>query len=123
MPQIRDVASTGLKHLHWGLSVLSFFFVSSVLGFDQVTPGKKIECPRDAGAHAGHRIEWWYVTGHLDTKRGPMGFQVTFFRFRNPDAESNPSRFSPKQLLFAHAALADPARGKLLSGQRAARLP
>jgi predicted secreted hydrolase len=51
-----------------------------------------------------------------------MGFQVTFFRFRNPGAESNPSRFSPKQLLFAHAALADPAKGKLLSGQRAARL-
>jgi predicted secreted hydrolase len=51
-----------------------------------------------------------------------MGFQVTFFRFRNPEAESNPSRFSPKQLLFAHAALADPAKGKLLSGQRAARM-
>jgi predicted secreted hydrolase len=38
------------------------------------------------------------------------------------DAESNPSRFSPKQLLFAHAALADPAKGKLLSAQRSARM-
>ena len=94
----------------------------SLPAFDVVTPGKKIEFPRDAGAHPGHRIEWWYVTGHLETKRGPMGFQVTFFRFRNPDAESNPSRFSPKQLLFAHAALADPAKGKLLSGQRSARM-
>ena len=39
-----------------------------------------------------------------------MGFQVTFFRVRNPDADANPSRFSPKQILFAHAALADPAQ-------------
>jgi predicted secreted hydrolase len=51
-----------------------------------------------------------------------MGFQVTFFRYRNPDAQANPSRFSPKQLLFAHAALADPALGKLLHGERSARL-
>src|SRR5260221_14362553 len=51
-----------------------------------------------------------------------MGFQVTFFRFANPQAESNPSRFSPKQLLFAHAALADPSRAKLLADQRSARI-
>jgi predicted secreted hydrolase len=102
--------------------VFGLFPQSSLPAFDLVTPGKKLEFPRDAGAHPGHRIEWWYVTGHLDTKRGPMGFQVTFFRVRNPDAESNPSRFSPKQLLFAHAALADPAKGKLLSAQRSARM-
>ncbi|MGZ5033955.1 MAG: lipocalin-like domain-containing protein [Usitatibacter sp.] len=90
--------------------------------FDPVTPGKELSFPRDAGAHPGHRIEWWYVTGHLDSKRGPLGFQVTFFRVRNPDAEDNPSRFSPAQLLFAHAALADPAEGRLLHDQRAARV-
>jgi predicted secreted hydrolase len=50
-----------------------------------------------------------------------LGFQVTFFRVRNPDAEANPSRFSPKQLLFAHAALADPAHGRLLHGEKSAR--
>jgi len=50
-----------------------------------------------------------------------MGFQVTFFRVRNPDAEGNPSRFSPAQLFFAHAALADPANGRLLHDQRSAR--
>jgi len=90
--------------------------------FDPVTPGKALAFPRDAGAHPGHRIEWWYVTGHLDSQRGPLGFQVTFFRVRNPDAEDNPSRFSPSQLLFAHAALADPAEGRLLHDQRAARV-
>ena len=89
--------------------------------FPAVTPGKKIEFPRDAGSHDDYRIEWWYVTGHLESARGPLGFQVTFFRLRNPEADANPSRFSPKQLLFAHAALADPAKARLLADQRSAR--
>jgi predicted secreted hydrolase len=122
MRQTRDTASVGTKTIHCLFSVLCLFFVPSVFGFDEVTPGKRIEFPRDAGAHLGHRIEWWYVTGSLETKHGPMGFQVTFFRYRNPEAEANPSRFSPKQLLFAHAALADPRKGRLLADQRSARL-
>jgi predicted secreted hydrolase len=61
------------------------------------------------------------VTGQLDSKRGPLGFQVTFFRVRNPDADAVPGRFAPRQLLFAHAALADPAVGRLLHDQRSAR--
>jgi predicted secreted hydrolase len=101
---------------------LNSLYSLPAFGLDVVTPGKKLEFSRDAGAHPEHRIEWWYVTGNLETKRGPMGFQVTFFRFRNPDADSNPSRFSPKQLLFAHAALADPSKGKLLADQRSARV-
>ncbi len=90
--------------------------------FDAVTPGAPLAFPRDAGSHPGHRIEWWYVTGHLDSSRGPLGFQVTFFRVRNPAAEGNASRFNAGQLLFAHAALADPANGRLLHDQRSARL-
>ena len=113
------------------LSLIQVFSVFSVIasvvsgfpafGFDPVVPGHKLEFPRDAGAHPGHRIEWWYVTGHLESPKGPVGFQVTFFRVRNPEADGNPSRFSPKQLLFAHAALADPAEGRLLHAQRSAR--
>jgi predicted secreted hydrolase len=101
------------------LSILLLPFAA--FAFDPVTPGKKLEFPRDAGAHPGHRLEWWYITGHLETDRGPMGFQVTFFRVRNPAAEGNPSRFSPSQLLFAHAALGDPSLGRLLHDQRTAR--
>ena len=33
----------------------------------------------------------------------------------------NPSSFNPRQILFAHAALSDPKRGRLLHDQRAAR--
>ncbi|HYC36915.1 MAG TPA: carotenoid 1,2-hydratase [Usitatibacter sp.] len=95
--------------------------VSVVYAFEPVTP-RELQFPADAGAHPGHRIEWWYVTGHLETAdRRPLGFQVTFFRVRNKDAEANPSRFAPKQLLFAHGALSDPALGRLLPAERAAR--
>ncbi len=86
-----------------------------------VLPGLKLDFPADYGAHPAHRIEWWYATGLLDTARGPLGFQVTFFRLRNAAADANPSRFAPRQLLFAHAAIADPAFGRLRHDQRIAR--
>ncbi|APV52472.1 carotenoid 1,2-hydratase [Betaproteobacteria bacterium GR16-43] len=89
--------------------------------YDPVVPGHALQFPRDLGSHAGHRLEWWYVTGHLDAPRGPIGFQVTFFRVRNPAAEGQASRFAPGQLLFAHAALADPKLGRLRHDERSAR--
>ena len=78
--------------------------------------------PRDHGAHPLWRTEWWYVTGWLrDDAGAALGVQVTFFRSRPGLQEDNPSRFAPSQLLFAHAALADPALGRLRHDQRAAR--
>ncbi len=50
-----------------------------------------------------------------------LGFQITFFRARNEAATENPSAFTPRQILFAHAALADAAHGRLQHDQRAAR--
>ncbi len=81
--------------------------------------------PRDHGAHPDYRTEWWYITGIVRPTDHPdaqdMGFQVTFFRSRLDTDPTNPSRFAARQLLFAHAAVSDPARGHLLSEQRAAR--
>jgi predicted secreted hydrolase len=102
------------------LAALAAFAVQAH-AFDPVVPGKALEFPRDYGAHPGHRLEWWYVTGHLESARGPLGFQVTFFRVRNPDAEKVPGRFSPRQVLFAHAALADVGRARFLHDQRIGR--
>lgn len=78
--------------------------------------------PRDHGAHPDFRIEWWYLTGWLDSPAGAsLGFQVTFFRTRTDVDPANPSAFAAKQLVIAHAALADPARGGLLHDERIAR--
>ncbi len=46
---------------------------------------------------------------------------MTFFRLRYREAEPNPSRFSPREILFAHAALADPRKDRLAHDQRIAR--
>jgi predicted secreted hydrolase len=78
--------------------------------------------PRDFGAHPDFAIEWWYVTGWLETAdKKPLGFQVTFFRVATEHDRANPSRFSPNQLIVAHAALSDPAVGKLLHDQKSSR--
>ncbi|WP_062206091.1 lipocalin-like domain-containing protein [Aureimonas sp. AU12] len=87
-----------------------------------VRPGVAFAFPRDHGAHPAFRTEWWYVTGWLQGADGrEIGFQVTFFRTRPGLDPANPSRFAPAQVLFAHAALSDPAVGRLLHGERAAR--
>lgn len=77
--------------------------------------------PRDYGAHPEYRTEWWYMTGWLGSGAEAIGFQVTFFRSRTQHPEDNPSRFAPRQLMFAHAALALPKSGTLLHAQRSGR--
>ena len=114
------------------LLLLSCFLVvtSSVaqakVEYPPVVPGLELQFPRDEGSHPDFRIEWWYVTGWIDATdskvRAPRGFQVTFFRVRTGLATENPSGFAPRQVLFAHAALADPAQGKLRHAQRSARV-
>jgi predicted secreted hydrolase len=90
--------------------------------YTAVTPGRAIEFPRDFGSHPDFRIEWWYATGWLTTKSGEsLGFQVTFFRTRPAIDAANPSAFTPRQLLIAHAALSDPARGRLWHDQKIRR--
>lgn len=91
-------------------------------GFPVVRGGVALAFPRDHGSHPAFRTEWWYVTGWLRDARGrDLGVQVTFFRTRPAVAEHNPSAFAPRQLLFAHAAIADPAHGTLRHDQRGAR--
>ena len=90
--------------------------------FAQVDPRKTLSFPRDFGAHPDFRTEWWYATGWLQTPDGKqVGFQVTFFRSATEHERTNPSKFAPKQLIVAHAALSDPAIGKLQHDQRIAR--
>jgi predicted secreted hydrolase len=91
--------------------------------FAPVTPGRTLAFPADFGAHPDFRTEWWYVTGWLQDEAGgkPLGFQVTFFRSRTEHDPANPSAFAPTQLIIGHAALSDPALGRLLHDQRSAR--
>ena len=101
-----------------GLALLPAAAWAAGVRYPDVTPNAKLVFPHDHGAHPEFRIEWWYITGWLENS---LGFQITFFRARPEEQSANPSRFNPKQVLFAHAALSDPARGRLLHDQRAAR--
>jgi predicted secreted hydrolase len=94
----------------------------AAVAYPDVQPGAALAFPRDEGAHPAYRNEWWYVTGWLRNAEGrDCGFQLTFFRNRPGVAESSSSRFAPTQLLFAHAAIADPGRQRLRIEERAAR--
>ena len=108
-------------------SVSALTFAPRVLAgevdFAPVVPGRPLVFPRDHGAHPDFRTEWWYATGWLRLPDGsPLGFQTTFFRVRTGIGEDNPSRFAPRQLLLAHAAIADPRLGRLRHDQRIARV-
>ena len=105
-----------------GLTALPLLSWADTAAYPRVTPGRTFVFPRDYGAHPEFRTEWWYVTGWLEgSVSGPMGFQITFFRARPEEQSNNPSSFNPRQIILAHAALADPKRGELLTDQRAAR--
>jgi predicted secreted hydrolase len=94
---------------------------SPVTPFAPVVPGYRMRFPHDEGSHPEFRLEWWYVTGWLDEVTRPIGFQITFFRARPDLKHDNPSAFAPRQIMIAHAALSDPAHGRLVHAQRAAR--
>jgi len=97
-------------------------FVHGQGEYPPVRQGVALQFPRDHGSHPQFRSEWWYITGWLKAAGGKeLGVQITFFRNRPRVAEDLSSRFAPRQLLFAHAALADPAAAGLLHDQRAAR--
>lgn len=115
---LRTVAR--MAALAWSFVVISAF--AAPPRFAPVTPDKPVTFPNDYGAHPGFRTEWWYATGWLETPdQQALGFQITFFRSATGHDPANPSRFAPKQLIIAHAALSDPALGKLLHDQKSAR--
>jgi predicted secreted hydrolase len=105
-----------------GVGVGSLAARAAASAYAPVTADQSLLFPSDHGSHPQFRTEWWYVTGWLTTGHGePLGFQITFFRSKPDIDESNPSAFTPHQLLIAHCALSDPNRGRLWQDQRIRR--
>ena len=84
----------------------------------RAAPGYAWSFPRDHHAHPEYQTEWWYVTGQLvpedDPDAEPLGFQQTFFRVgltRDAAADSG-SDWAARDLVMAHASLADPDRDR-----------
>ncbi len=111
-----------LRYALFGSLFLAALSFAAPPSFSPVVPGQLLAFPRDFGAHPSFRTEWWYVTGWLHgVDERPVGFQVTFFRSATGHDRANPSRFAPRQLIIAHAALSAPHVGKLLHAQDSAR--
>ncbi len=108
------------RHLLLAMGALAAPSRGATVTFPDVVP-RTLRFPEDFGAHPDFRTEWWYLTGWLGESTRPIGFQVTFFRVRTDVDPDNPSTFAARQLVIAHAALADPARGRLLLDERIAR--
>jgi len=102
------------------MALLSAAAPAADMPFAEVVPGRAIDWPRDTGAHPAYRTEWWYATGWLETPdHKPLGFQITFFRSNTGKGAGG--AFDPSQVIVAHAALSDPAYGRLVHDQNIAR--
>jgi len=114
------IAWIGLLSLLLGIMFINGTVRSSRLL--PVLPNKPLIFPEDYGAHPDFRLEWWYITGWLDTEdKKKLGFQVTFFRYATDLNANNPSRFAAKNLIIAHLALSDPERKRLMHSEKTAR--
>ena len=82
---------------------------------------RRLEFPRDGGAHPAFKTEWWYITGWLGANDALYGFQITFFRSRIDGTQTMQSRLAARQLLFAHAAVTDVHGKRMWHDQRIAR--
>ena len=90
----------------------------------RVTPELELSFPADHGAHPDTRIEWWYITGQLESKAGRrFGFQFTVFRVglspATPEPDASPLRAS--QMFAGHLALTDIERSQTLFAERLRR--
>jgi predicted secreted hydrolase len=83
-------------------------------GFRAALPGYQYEFPRDHGRHDDFRTEWWYFTGHLESRGGKhYGFELTFFRVGVEAPSATPgSPWDLHDLALAHFAITDIDRGR-----------
>ncbi|CAI8823589.1 Iron ABC transporter permease [Pseudomonas sp. IT-347P] len=75
------------------------------LAFTPVVSGRVFSFPADHAAHAGFRIEWWYVTANLKDQQGnEFGVQWTLFRSAlKPVAEQ--TGWADQTIWLGHAAV------------------
>jgi predicted secreted hydrolase len=89
--------------------------------FKALDPKQSLSFPRDHGSHDDARVEWWYVTGQLDTRSGKrLGYQLTFFRTGIADEprSARASAFAARDLFLAHFARTDVQAGTFRFAER-----
>jgi len=106
----------------WNLLVLGLFLIllSPIKiyteEFKRAVPGRTFSFPRDHFSHPEFKTEWWYYSGHLQSRsseKESYGYQLTFFRtgFKH-ETKNQKSKWSIQDLYFAHLAITDEYNGK-----------
>lgn len=82
--------------------------------YTKAVKGYPLSFPRDHYAHHDFRSEWWYHTGHIETKSGKYGFELVFFRHRTEGQYrfGMPVWKIANPIYFAHFAITDEDRKK-----------
>ena len=80
------------RHRHLAAAI-GLQLLQPLHSWEPARPERKLEFPRDHGAHRNSAYEWWYWTGHLQNAAGTdiAGFQATVFRI-SPPAGPRPAR-------------------------------
>jgi predicted secreted hydrolase len=113
MPLLKNILNQSPR---WVFPVLIMLLaVPLALGFQYkaALPGYQYHFPQDHASHEQYKTEWWYYTGHLQTKAGQKyGYELTFFRIGNDpqlrqatDNKQNP--WNTNNLYATHFALSD----------------
>jgi predicted secreted hydrolase len=89
---------------------------ASAEDFKRALPGKVFSFPQDHFSHPEFKTEWWYYSGHLqslgDDKKS-FGYQLTFFRTGlTRETKNQKSKWSIRDLYFAHLAITDESKKK-----------
>ena len=91
------------------VALIAVFVFTTGFTYQLALPGRRLTFPADHYSHSDFKTEWWYYTGHLETKSGTRyGYQVTFFRFGLRDRQTG-GKQAPlfQELYLAHFALSD----------------
>ena len=97
--------------------IIYFLIITSCLNsntsaseFKQALPGYKLVFPNDNANHEDYKTEWWYYTGHLQTKSSKKyGFELTFFR-QGISRDNSPTSnldLNLKDVYITHFAITD----------------
>lgn len=92
-------------------------------GYARAVEPPELRFPRDHAAHPEFRTEWWYVTANVDTPSGRrFGVLLVFFRQAlAPMVAPRESTFATRDMMLAHAAVADIDGKRFHHAERLAR--
>jgi predicted secreted hydrolase len=92
-------------------AVLLFWAAPAICArkFKLALPGYKFSFPADHASHDEFKTEWWYYTGHLQSKDSrKFGYELTFFRSAVDIADGvKNSNWKLDNVYMAHFALTD----------------